>query len=247
MIDAIKSELRKLFTVRSTYFIILMCLVIIALFAGYGDGFKIAKTSLHDPNWLVHESYSAITFAGLIAAFAGLLMFGHEYRYTSIMYTLTSSNSRLKSLVAKVLVVSKFALVMSIVFTFFAPLCAIVGIHLAGYSLTPQNFDVWQVLWRCMFVGWGYAMYAFVLVAIIRSQIGAIVAFLLVPLIGENIIGGIFKSTAKYLPFSSLQAVVPVMPAPGTASLQHNIVVSLSYIAAGLVVSAVLFARRDAN
>lgn len=247
MIASLKAELRKLLTVRSTYVIILISLAIIALFAGYGDGYKATALNLRDPNWLAHESYSAIIFAGLIVALAGLLLFGNEYRFTSIMYTLTSSNNRLKSLFAKGLIVTLFAAVMSVIFAFFSPLCSIIGVHIAGHTFGPQTFDVWQILWHCIFVGWGYAMYAFVLVAIIRSQVGAIVAFLMIPLIGENIIAGIFKATPKYLPFMSLQGVTPTGPTQVIASLQHNVYVSLTYIVVGLAVSAVLFVRRDAN
>ncbi len=247
MIDSIKSELRKLLTVRSTYFIILICLAIIVLFAGYGDGIKAPAEAFKQPDWLAHESYSAITFVGLITALVGLLLFGHEYRYNTIMHTLTSSNNRLKSLLAKMLVVTVFSLVTSALYTFFSPLCSIIGGHLAGHSLGPQTFDVWQVLWKCMFVGWGYAMFAFVLVAIIRSQVGSIVAFLLIPLIGENILANVFKSTAHYLPFMSLQGVTPTEQGINQVSLHHNVYVALTYIVVGLIISGVLFARRDAN
>jgi ABC-type transport system involved in multi-copper enzyme maturation permease subunit len=247
MIASLKAELRKLLTVRSTYVIILISLAIIALFAGYGDGYKATALNLRDPNWLAHESYSAIIFAGLIVALTGLLLFGHEYRYNGIMYTLTSSNNRLKSLLAKGLITTLFAVVVSVVFTFFSPLCSIIGVHIAGHTFGPQTFAVWQVLWHCMFVGWGYAMYAFVLVAIIRSQVGSIVAFLLIPLIGENILANVFRGIAKYLPFMSLQGVTPTGPTQVIASLHHNVYVSLTYIVVGLLVSSVLFLRRDAN
>lgn len=247
MINSIKSEIRKLITVRSTYFIILICLAIISLFAGYGDGFKATPINLHNPGWLMHESYSAIVFAGLISALVGLLLFGHEYRYTGIMYTLTASNNRFKSLLAKILVVTTFSVFVSVVFALFAVLCALIGVHLAGHTLVPQTYDVWQVLWRCTFVGWGYAMYALILVAIIRSQVGSIVAFLMIPLIGESIVGQVFKSTAQYLPFTSLQSVAAAAPILNPASLQHYVVVALGYIGTGLIVSAFLFSRRDAN
>lgn len=247
MIAALKSELRKILTVRSTYFIFVICLAIIALFAGYGDGYKAGPISLQSREWLQHESFSAIVFTGLIAALVGLLSFGHEYRYNGIMYTLTSSNNRLKSLTAKLVVASIFAVVVSCLFALFSPLCTIVGVHLANNTLSPQTFDLWQVLWRCAFVGWGYAMFAFVLVAIIRSQVGAIVTYLLIPLIGENILANVFKSTNGYMPFMSLQSVAPTNIGPMSHSLHHYVYVSLAYIAAGLVVSAVLFSRRDAN
>ncbi|MGH7241356.1 MAG: ABC transporter permease [Candidatus Saccharimonadales bacterium] len=247
MMASLKAEVRKLASVRSTYFIVVICLAMIALFAGYGDGIKATAVAIKAPNWLAHESYVAIVFVGLISALVGLLSFGHEYRYNGIMYTLTASNSRLKSLLAKMLAVSAFAVAVSVVFTFFSPLCSYVGIHLSHKVLGPQTFPVWEVLWRCLFVGWGYAMFAFILVAIIRSQIGAIVTYLLTPLIGENIISHIFTSTAKYLPFMSLQSVVPTEMGQQAASTGHYVLVSLVYIVIGLLVSAVLFMRRDAN
>jgi ABC-type transport system involved in multi-copper enzyme maturation permease subunit len=247
MIDSIRAEWRKLLTVRSTYAILLICVAIVCLFAGYGDGVKATAANLHDPNWLAHESYSAIIFVGLILALVGLLLFGHEYRYNSIMYTLTASNSRLKSLLAKFIVITKFSVLVSVLFALLSPLVSLVAIHLSGKTLGPQTFDVWQVLWHCAFVGWGYAMFAFILVAIIRSQVGSIVAFLMIPLIGENIIANIFKSTAQYMPFMSLQSVAPTMLGPQSASLQHYVAVSLTYIVVGLAASAVLFKHRDAN
>lgn len=247
MIASIRSEIRKLLTVRSTYFIVLLSMAIVALFAGYGDGFKAGPASLKNPLWLEHESFAAIVFAGFIVALAGLLLFGHEYRYNGIMYTLTSSNNRLKSLFAKWFTVSLFAVVVSLVIALWSPLCTIFGVKLAGNTLAPQTFDVWDVLWKAAFVGWGYSMFAFVIVAIVRSQVGAIVAFLLIPLIGENILGNVFKSTQQYLPFISLQSIAPTNLGPMSHSLEHYVVVALAYIVGGLLVSAVLFTRRDAN
>lgn len=247
MIAAIRSEARKLLTVRSTYFIVVISLAIIALFAGYGDGYRAKVTDIANPLWLQHESFSAIVFAGLIVAITALLLFGHEYRYNGIMYTLTASNNRLKSLFSKALVISVFSILASILFAFFSPLCTKVGVHLAHHTLGPQTFDIWNTIWRCAFVGWGYALYAFILVAIIRSQVGSIVAFLMIPLIGENIIGSVFKSTQNYLPFLSLQSVAPTNTGPLTSSLHHFVYVSLAYVVGGLLVSSLLFVRRDAN
>jgi phosphatidylserine synthase len=121
------------------------------------------------------------------------------------------------------------------------------AVHFGGKMLGPQTFHVWPIIWHSLFVGWGYAMYAFILVAIIRSQVGAIVLYLLIPLIGENILAQIFKGLPKYLPFMSLQSVVPTDAGPQSASLAHYVTVSLLYIVGGLAVSSILFWRRDAN
>lgn len=249
MISSLNAELKKLLTVRSTYLIVLIALLIAALFAGYGDGFKADLGRLQSPGYLVSESSNAVLFDGIILALAGLLLLAHEYRYNTILYTITSSNSRIKTLLAKTVVVSMYALVVTAVLTFFSPLCAIVGTHLAHKDMAAQIYPAWTVLGKCLFVGWGYAMFGFILTAIIRSQVGSIVTFLLIPLIGEHIIGAIFSSSIKYLPFTSLQSVVDTeMPKVSSSiSLTHNVVTSCVYVGVGLLVSFILFARRDAN
>lgn len=247
MINALRSEFRKLLTVRSTYFIVLIAFVIVALFAGYGDGFRAETGHLRDPGLLASESANAIVFVGLLFAFVGLLLVGHEYRYNTIMYTLTASNRRTKVLIAKFLAITAFALVTGLLVIFFSPLCTIVGAHLAGKHIGPQHFDLWPVIWHCLFCGWAYAMYAFILITLLRSQIGAIVTFLLVPLIGENILGGIFKSLPKDLPFTAAQAVAQPTGLGNHTTSGREAIVVLIYVVVGLVVSWVLFSKRDAN
>lgn len=247
MIPAIKSEFRKLLTVRSTYVNVAICLAIIGLFAGFGSDFRAEPASLQDSSYLMSQSTSAIVFVGLILAFVGLLLAGHEYRYNTIMYTFATANRRYKVLFAKFVAITTFALAASVLVAFFSPLCTIVGVNLAGKELMPQTFDLWPVLWRCMFTGWGYAIYAFVLILIIRNQIGAIVTFLLVPLIGENILMQLFKNIGQYLPFTTVQAVAAPAELGNHTTSAHAVVVVLVYAAVGLLVSTVLFARRDAN
>lgn len=249
MLASLKAEFRKLLTVRSTYVIVIICLLLVALLAGFGDGFKANPASLLSPEVLMGESANA-TSIGIILAFAGLLLLGHEYRYNTIMYTLTSSPSRLRSLTAKVLTVSIFAVITTLLLSFFSPLCTIIGAHLHGYHIAPQHFDYWWVIWHSAFVGWGYAMYAFILIAIMRNQIGAIVTFLLIPLIGETIIGHIFQNTSKYYPFTSLQTVVTQHAEKGSVAVlspDKSALVALVYIVVGLLISLMFFLRRDAN
>jgi len=247
MTAAIRSEFRKLLTVRSTYFIILISLAITAFFAGFIDGIKGDLKSLSDPHLLASQSTNAVIFVGLILAFVGLLLTGHEYRYNTIMYTLTSSNRRLKVLAAKFIVITAFALLMSLLIMFFSPLCTIVAVHLRGLHIGAQTFDYWPLIGKCLFVGWGYAMYAFILIAVLRNQVGAIVSFLLIPLIGENILALLLKNNVKYLPFNALQSVAAPSSLGNHTTSGFAAKVVLVYVVLGLVVSAVLFSRRDAN
>jgi len=247
MLAALRSEFRKLLSVRSTYFIVGASLLIVAFFAGFIEGVRNNPASLQRPDLLMSESTNAIVFVGLILAFAGLLLVGHEYRYSTIMYTLTSSNRRYKTLVAKLLVVSTFAIVTSLIVTFFSPLCTIIGAHLQGNTVGPQVFNYWSVVWRCVFCGWGYAVYAFLLITILRNQVGAIVTFLLIPLIGENILGQLLKNNMKYLPFNAVQSVASPTGLGNHTTSGHEAIVVLVYVAIGLAISAILFVRRDAN
>jgi ABC-type transport system involved in multi-copper enzyme maturation permease subunit len=252
MIDSLKAEVRKLLTVRSTYFILLFTLAIVVLVAGYGNGYRAITANLNDPGLLAGEATDAILVVGILLAVVGLLLVGHEYRYNTILYTLTSSNSRVKTLLSKFAVISVFIFVVTTVLTFIIPLCTIAGVHIAGKHLVPQTFPVWSVLWKTLFLGWGYSMYALILAAVIRSQVGSIVSFLLIPLVGERIIADIFSKSANYLPFQSLQSVVNSAAAAvrGTSqapSRTHDIVVVLIYIVVGAIVSFVFFVRRDAN
>jgi len=250
MIAALRAETRKLLTVRSTYVIVLISLAIVALFAGFGGGFRALPPDLQSPDLLSKEAGNAIVFVGLILAFAGLLLLAHEYRYNTIMYTLTNSPHRTRVLFAKIIVVSLFAAITSIIVCLFSPLCTIIGAHLHGYHIVAQHFDYWSILSKGVFVGWGYAMYAFILIAILRNQVGAIVVFLLIPLIGENILTAIFSHAGKYLPFTSLQSVI-LRGGGGRPtdllSVSHSASLVLLYIFVGLLVSFALFVRRDAN
>ena len=247
MLAALKSEFRKLLTVRSTYFILAACLAITAFFAGFIQGYQVNPQSLKDAGALASQSTGAVLFVGLIFAFAGLLLAGHEYRYNTIMYTLTTTNRRYKVLVAKFLVISVAAVLFSLLITFFSPLCTILGAHLAGKQIGPQHFDVWKLVWTCVFCGCGYSMYAFILIMILRNQVGAIVTFLLIPLIGENILALLLKKNSHYLPFTSLQSVAAPTELGNHTTSGASAVVVLVYLGIGLIVSAVLFSRRDAN
>jgi len=249
MIHALKAEFRKLLSVRSTYYIVIITLAIVLLVTGWGNGVKADAGTLHNPHFLASEATNAVFIGGIILAVVGLLIVGHEYRYNTILYTLTSSNNRAKSLLAKFIAVTVFALVTTAAVLFFAPLCTMVGIHLADKHLVAQTFPIWTMLRDNLFIGWGYMMYALIIAAIIRSQVGSIVTFLLIPLVGEHIVEAIFKSSMNYMPFNSLQAVANnLLPsADNSVSTTHNVVVTCMYVAVGALVSFILFARRDAN
>lgn len=255
MIASLKSELRKIYTVRSTYFIILFSLALMLFFAFYTEGMKAGDSSkaVTDPTKLAGLIRDAVTNLAAIGAFVGILSITHEYRYNTIMHTLTASRSRTKTLFAKIVAVSIFAAFYTVFAAAGAVALMYIGLAVKGFSLATQTIpaDLW---WQVLFIGWGFSMLGLLLAALIRQQVGALAAFFILPGLGEALLGLLLKQNSKYLPFSALQQVTggptngPVeelanrMLSHGDAAL-----VVMVYLVVGWIVAWILFLRRDAN
>lgn len=247
MINTIKSEFRKLITVRSTYVILILTTLLLALFAFYSEGYKASPSALLDSNYLFEQSEQAILAVGLLGSLVGLLLMTHEYRYNTITYTLAASNSRTRVLLAKVIVVSSFAVAFSLFVGTASPLLVWAGIHAKGGLFIPQHIDFIRLLWHDVFVGWGYSIIAFVFAVIVRTQVGAISTLFLFPAMFEPLLGLALKKKAIYLPYNSLESI-----AQNNTSLMHisagrAVVVFSGYVVAGLLVGWILFLHRDAT
>ncbi|MEI9913458.1 MAG: hypothetical protein WDN66_00350 [Candidatus Saccharibacteria bacterium] len=107
-----------------------------------------------------------------------MLLFTHEFRHNTIAYTLSLSNSRSKVLASKIIVISVVAIVATAVIGIFAPLLSSWGVHVHHLKLVHQQFYYLVYSLERHSLWLGYAMIALVFAAIIRNQIGAIVALL---------------------------------------------------------------------
>lgn len=243
MIAALKAEFLKLFTVRSTYVIIAFVMLMILFFAGYIEGSHADSKVFQNPYLLSSEVTNALGFTVVFCAIIAILLFSHEYRYNTIMHTLTS-NSRSKVLMAKILVMTGFAAVFALVMGTFSPLMAYLGNHLAGHQLVAQTIPISDLLWRGLFFTWGYAMIGLLLVALTRNQIFSIVALILFPTTVEGIAQLLLKKNVVYLPFTALGHVMEDSP-----DITHTkaALVFLTYLIIGWIVAWILFLRRDAN
>lgn len=251
MIPSLKSELRKIWTVRSTYIVLLFSLVVMVFFAFYIEGIRAGESSkaLNDPTKLATLILDAITNLGTFGALVGILSFTHEYRFNTIMYTLTASRSRARSLLAKFTAVSLYSVFFTVFVSVFVVALMYLGLAFKGAHLVHQVIPS-SVYWRVLFVGWGYCMFGVILAGLIRHQVGAVMAFFLIPGLGEALAGLLLKSNSRYLPFTSLQQVThlgnpeafKIVLAPGKAAL-----VVLTYLVVGWIITLVLFLKRDAN
>lgn len=248
MMATLKAELKKLLTVRSTYFVLAFSFVLVSFFSFYVVGWRINGHDLMDPSTLAGDITSAVHNLSIFVALIALLLFTHEYRYNTIMHTLTLSSSRSKVLLAKILVVSGFAIVFTLFFGAISPLITSLGIHAHHLKLAPQTFHWGSLLWRSVFFGWGYAMAGLLIAALIRSQVGAIVVLFIAPGTVESLLGLLLKGNVVYLPFSALSTVIGQgMDYHNSITPFHAALVFSGYLIVGWIVAWILFLRRDAN
>lgn len=244
MISAIRAEFRKLLTVRSTYIILFICLVIEALFAFYITAYHASFLAARNPSALANDVTNALPFLIGFCGIIAILLVTHEYRYNTISYSLTANRSRTSVLLAKFIAVSVFALVFSGVFAMLAPALGWLGFTASSAHLIHQDFPFWDLLWRSLFYGWGYTMFALIIAFVVRSQVAALAIFLLVPGTIESLLGLLLKSHNLRLPFTTLAAVIT--PANGISYGQAALITT-GYVMVGALIAWLLFTGRDAS
>jgi ABC-2 type transport system permease protein len=252
MLNSLKSEFRKLLSVRSTYFITVILTVLVIFVAFYLEGWRANSGQLHDPTQLAGDVTGALgtTVFGAIVA---ILLVTHEYRYNTIMYTLTNSNSRSKVLLSKFIAISVYAVFLTILVGVLSPVMSYLGIHLHGHTLVPQTLHYGSLAWRSLFYGWGYGMAGLLLALLTRSQVASIVALFVIPGVVEQLLSHLlFKHNSVYLPFTALSQVLSGPssgpdPTSSAFSSAHAALIYGAYLVVGGITAWVLFLRRDAN
>jgi ABC-type transport system involved in multi-copper enzyme maturation permease subunit len=248
MIAEIKAEAKKVLTIRSTYTILGFMLALVIFFGFYVGGWHSAKIDLLDPHRLYRITQQSIAFLSQFMALIGVLLLTHEWRHNTIAHTLTLSNSRNKVLIAKIIVISILAIVVTAVTGILAPLLSNLGIHANHLHLVHQSFYYKDIIWRGLAYGVGYAMVGLALALLIRNQIGAIVTLLIVPGPVEGILSIWLKNNTDYLPFSALHTMLGAGLDSSQSSLSpvHALYVVLVYLVVGWGIGWYLFLTRDA-
>lgn len=250
MLTNLRSEFRKLLTVRSTYLVLLIALALEFLIFWLAKGYKInpanERLALHDPHFLVGQILVSMNVVGLLLAIVVVLFITHEYRYNTIMYTLTASKNRNRVFFSKLIVVSVFSLLFGALFATLAPLLTKWGLAAHHVALVHQTFPLSSVAWRTLVNSWGGTMLVAMIAFIIRIQVGAFAVTFLLPTIIEGLLSEWLHSNSVYLPFSSL-GVLTSPSAPSNLSFAHAALVGLAWIVGSGIVAWVLFQTRDAN
>ena len=255
MFASLKSEFKKLLTVRSTYIITALVLLFIAFMSiyvfGYQQGTDASKI-VSDPKLMMSALYVLFNVLATFAAVVVILLITHEYRYNLINYTLTASKSRLTVFANKLIVALAYSIVVGLVVTAITYFGVKLGVSLKGNTLAPQELPVLDLLWKYGSYLLGTVLFAAFIAFLVRGVVGAIVAFFIFPVV-EQMLSLVLKDNADYLPFKALDAIGNSGISGAVAAPMSNLtsLVALGVVAVYLVVvgavTAVLFIRRDSS
>lgn len=243
MFNTVKSEVRKLVTLRSSYGVALVCLAFLALFAFYGTGFHSQPADLKNPQLLAKQAFDAISFLGVIGALVAVLLVTNEYRHNLIVYTLTAAKNRTRVIVAKLLAVTLYALVFTVFFAVLSPIFAYIGLHAHGAHYMQQSIPYAGMAWRILYGGWALFVFAFIMAQLIRNQVGALVTAFAFPGVVNQLLSLVFRGNSKYLPYFAVDNVLH----GGDLSYAKAAGVVALYVIVGVLVAWYLFSKRDAN
>ncbi|MDX6226635.1 MAG: type transport system permease protein [Frankiales bacterium] len=211
MSDALRYEWVRLRTLRSTYWLTGLSIVIAGLLGLFALTFTGSKPfTVIDYGDLI-EGGPGTALLSIFMGLIGVFSIGHEYRYGTIRPTLGAIPSRTHLMAAKVLVVIAYSLVVGFVCLIVRYLVAwlILGSKLTDLGLFPHPMG--RVIGGILGYVAVYALVGFAFASLSRSIPAAIVTLVVFPLVFENVIRGLLtinalksiRGIAKFLPFSA--------------------------------------------
>lgn len=244
MMAVLRSELRKLFTVRSTYIVTAFALGLVGLMSYLDQGSRLFTS---ESSRLLQDSVLG-SLLGMSVFFwlVPILLITHEYRYNTIYHTLTQSTGRAKVFVSKIVVGLGYALCLAICAALLTVIVVELHSFISGNSIGAQHFDWLAVVGRGGVFAGGTAMFAMLIAFILRNQIGTLAVYLVAPNVITGLSDLILRKNAVYIPFNALNNMIIQVGQPSTTPGKSAIIVGAWAVAVGIG-ALLLFLRRDAN
>lgn len=258
MIDALRFESVRIRTLRSTYWLIGLGLLITAAVA-----FIIAFATRNDPlgTSTIAQTLTGgadfATFIPIFMAIIGVFATGHEYRHGTIQPTLTAIPQRSTLLLAKVVVV-----VVTAVIVVALSLLINLGVGMIFWDEVPSFDDpLNEVIPGYFLLVVIYAVLGLALAQLFRGVPSALVVLLITPMLIEGLISGLsvvpaldwLQPALKFLPFSAGARLTATEPYDAMGGPEFDYLdrwasggVFAVFTAIILIVAWVLFKKRDA-
>lgn len=246
------AELRKWWTVRTTWVLTLLGWALVALTTAAGLFSELAGTPFTGSDPEVAQAVGQIGANAMIVLVVALLAMTTEFRHGTIGRTFQITPSRTRVLAAKLTagVVYALAFFLTSLVVVAALVLLAAAVHGGGVAVGGETATA---LWQGPL---GLALNAVLGVAVgalIRSQVVAITLTLVWLFIVENLVTALRPAVGRWLPFQALNAlflpqealqaapegaVLPLAPASALAAF-------LAYVAVATAAAAVLLRTRD--
>lgn len=250
MLGSIKSDIRKLFTVRSTYVMLFVIFGLSVLVNFYVEGVwgqSGSAAGTLQPLAFREIIGNGVGMAALFISIIAALQMGHEYRHNMINYTLTANARRTQVFLSKVLVISAFSVLAGLLVGAISIALYKLGLSFRGAELPPQDFDFPIMALRVAIYSLAYGLIGLFLAALFRNVVGAIVFILIAPSTVEPLLGLLLKDNAVYLPFSTFDHILGAAIRQGDFTPDAASLLTIVYIVAIGIFTWLTFLRRDAN
>jgi ABC-2 type transport system permease protein len=251
----IRSEWTKLWSLRSTWWTLLIAFIVTIGFAtlvAWGASSNIDKMSPEDRSTLdvTNIAMSGVAFGQLAFAVLGALLVAGEYSTGGIKATLVAVPNRLRVLLAKVLVFSLVAWVAGTVAAFISFFVAMTFWSSHDLAVSLSDPGVLRAVFGAGLIALVSGMLGLALGALIRHTAGAITTavallFVVPPLTGL-LPGHWGKSISSHFTTNAGQRITEVVHTPGQLHPWAGFGWMLAECVIPLIVGAWLMRRRDA-
>jgi ABC-type transport system involved in multi-copper enzyme maturation permease subunit len=225
MMGLIRSEFRKISTVRMTYVLLISSILLTAtyitmyaLLAGFDNGSGQTLPPLTS-EMSVRMVYSSIGAAYIIVLVFGIIGFTNEIRHRTVTLTYLATPHRGNVIAAKFVAHGVWGII-------FAAANVVIGVPLAMWLVNSREHfeiplaDIWAVSIGTLAAFALYAILGVAIGALVRNQIGAIVGALVWVMFIEAIFIAIIPDVGKWMPAGAASAMLQARALDGAKYLE---------------------------
>lgn len=192
---------------------------------------------------------SGIAFAQLIIGSLAVLLMSSEFTTGMARSTFTAVPKRIPAFIAKLLVVTVCAFVVTVVSSFLAYIAAIPILDSYGFDIDLGSEQSRRLIWVSGVYVAAVAAIGMSLGTLLRNSAGGITSlvglFFVVPIAFQLIPGEFFEEARKYLPDNLFERIVTSAPADGALEVWQAAAWLGVWVVVPLVAAMILLKKRD--
>jgi ABC-2 type transport system permease protein len=252
LVPAYRSELRKLWTVRTVWVLTAVGWGLVALSTSAGLFSALVSEPFTGTSREVAEAVDQVGASAMLVLIVALLAMTTEFRHGTIGRTLQITPSRTGVLAAKLAAGATYALAYFLSALLIVAL--LVGMAGVVHGVTPSlGSEVATALWQGPVALVLNAVLGIAVGALLRSQVVAISVTLVWLFLVENLVAALRPELGRWLPFQALSSLfiaqdqLPAAPDAGVALLEPPVALAvfLGYVLAASAAAVVLLRTRD--